>query len=213
MTVMRVLFALLSSALAWTETSVLDDGKAIIGYWGSASDLPPEFQLADALRRGYNVIAVAFGDTLSADGSFEIHTNLGAPPTKAEISRNAGISGDSWQYILYFGGENAAEPYVTDVDGFPILSVDKPSWWWVMHTCNEIYKLETQVTEEQCKEFMKSTGFGYPGGSDRAENLELPVTNYSDGWKMKMQLCAAQLMNCDVVTWTWIRSGSSRTGS
>ena len=24
-------------------------------------------------------------------------------------------------------------------DGFPILSVDKPGWWWVMHTCNEIY--------------------------------------------------------------------------
>jgi elongation factor 3 len=23
-------------------------------------------------------------------------------------------------------------------DGFPILSVDKPGWWWVMHTCNEV---------------------------------------------------------------------------
>jgi elongation factor 3 len=31
-------------------------------------------------------------------------------------------------------------------DGFPILSVDKPGWWWVMHTCNEVYKLETPVT-------------------------------------------------------------------
>ena len=70
-------------------------------------------------------------------------------------------------------------------DGFPILSVDKPDWWWVMHTCNEIYKLETPVTEEQCKELMKSTGFGYPGGPDRATNLELPVTSYSGGWKMK----------------------------
>ena len=84
-------------------------------------------------------------------------------------------------------------------DGFPILSVDKPGWWWVMHTCNEIYKLETPVTEEQCKELMKSTGFGYSGGPDRAANLELPVTSYSGGWKMKMQLCAAQLMNCDVL--------------
>ena len=68
-----------------------------------------------------------------------------------------------------------------------------------MHTCNEIYKLETPVTEEQCKELMKSTGFGYPGGPDRAANLELPVTSYSGDWKMKMQLCAAQLMNCDVL--------------
>ena len=46
-----------------------------------------------------------------------------------------------------------------------------------MHTCNEIYQLETPVTEEQCKELMKSTGFGYPGGPDRAANLELPVTS------------------------------------
>merc|ERR1719215_38684 len=84
-------------------------------------------------------------------------------------------------------------------DGFPILSVDKPGWWWIMHTCNDIYKLENKVTEEQCKELMKNTGFGYPGGPDRAANLELPVTSYSGGWKMKMQLCAAQLMNADVL--------------
>ena len=30
-------------------------------------------------------------------------------------------------------------------DGFPIFSADNPRWWWVMHTCNDIYKLETQV--------------------------------------------------------------------
>merc|ERR1719409_34851 len=84
-------------------------------------------------------------------------------------------------------------------DGFPILSVDKPGWWWIMHTCNDIYKLEEKVSEEQVKELMKETGFGYPGGPDRAANLELPVTPYSGGWKMKMQLCAAQLMNADVL--------------
>merc|ERR1712216_451480 len=48
-------------------------------------------------------------------------------------------------------------------------------------------------------ELMKSIGFGYPGGPDRAANLENPVTTYSGGWKMKMQLCAAQLMNADVL--------------
>merc|ERR1711871_1804638 len=84
-------------------------------------------------------------------------------------------------------------------DGFPILSVDKPGWWWVMHTCNETYKLEKPVTEELVKETMKSLGFGYPGGPERAANLENPVTSYSGGWKMKMQLCAAQLMNADVL--------------
>merc|ERR1711865_324109 len=84
-------------------------------------------------------------------------------------------------------------------DGFPILSVDKPGWWWVMHTCNDIYKLETKVTEEQVIELMKETGFGYPGGPDVAANLDLPVTSYSGGWKMKMQLCAAKLVNADVL--------------
>merc|ERR1711865_925615 len=84
-------------------------------------------------------------------------------------------------------------------DGFPILSVDKPGWWWVMHTCNDIYKLQVPVTEEQVTELMKETGFGYPGGPDSAANLDLPVTSYSGGWKMKMQLCAAKLVNADVL--------------
>ena len=42
----------------------------------------------------------------------------------------------------------------------------------------------------EVKDLMKSIGFGYPGGPDRAANLELPVTSYSGGWKMKMQLCS-----------------------
>ena len=44
---------------------------------------------------------------------------------------------------------------------------------------------------------MKTTGLGYPGGADRAENLDLLVTSYPGVWKMKVQLCAAQPMNCD----------------
>jgi elongation factor 3 len=84
-------------------------------------------------------------------------------------------------------------------DGFPILSVDKPGWWWVQHTVNDVYQIEDKVSEDTVKELMKSIGFGYPGGPDRAANLENPVTSYSGGWKMKMQLCAAQLMNADVL--------------
>ena len=84
-------------------------------------------------------------------------------------------------------------------DGFPILSVDKPGWWWVMHTCNDLYHLEIPVTEEQVKELMIETGFGYPGGPDCAAHLDNPVTTYSGGWKMKMQLCAAKLVNADVL--------------
>jgi len=95
--------------------------------------------------------------------------------------------------------EIADEEVDVQDDGFPILSVDKPGWWWVMHTCNEVYKIENPVDADTVKELMKSIGFGYPGGPDRAANLENPVTSYSGGWKMKMQLCAAQLMNADVL--------------
>ena len=70
------------------------------GKWWSASDLPKESQLAEALQRGYNVIAVTFSDTLGADGSFQFYTELGPPLKKSEISRTAGVSGDSWHYIL-----------------------------------------------------------------------------------------------------------------
>merc|ERR1719217_151776 len=35
------------------------------------------------------------------------------------------------------------------------------------------------IANEQLKELMKSIGFGYPGGPDRAANLENPVTTYS----------------------------------
>merc|ERR1711976_1006748 len=97
--------------------------------------------------------------------------------------------------------EHEIEDEEVDVqdDGFPILSVDKPGWWWVQHTVNDTYKAEKPVTEDQVQELMKSIGFGYPGGPDRAANLENPVTTYSGGWKMKMQLCAAQLVNADVL--------------
>merc|ERR1711939_1045544 len=97
--------------------------------------------------------------------------------------------------------EHEIEEEEVDVqdDGFPIFSVDKPGWWWVVHTCNDIYKVDKKVNEKTVKELMKSIGFGYPGGPDRAANLENPVTSYSGGWKMKMQLCAAQLMNADVL--------------
>merc|ERR1711904_598668 len=74
-----------------------------------------------------------------------------------------------------------------------------PGWWWVQHTVNDVYKVEKKVDEKTVEELMKSIGFGYPGGPDRAANLENPVTSYSGGWKMKMQLCAAQLMNADVL--------------
>ncbi len=53
--------------------------------------------------------------------------------------------------------------------------------------------MEKKVDEDPVKELMKSMEFGYPGGPNRAANLENPITSYSGGWKIKMQRCAAQL--------------------
>jgi len=46
---------------------------------------------------------------------------------------------------------------------------------------------------------MKETGFGYVGGPEVAAHMDNPVTSYSGGWKMKMQLTAAKLLNADVL--------------
>ena len=91
---------------------------AIIGYWGSAADKPALSQLPEALKRGYNVISLAFGDTLKSDGSFEIHTNLGPPPSKKNVTSSAGLPLDSWHYVLSFGGQNAAGPSVPDTEAY-----------------------------------------------------------------------------------------------
>ena len=58
------------------------------------------------------------------------------------------------------------------------------------------------VTREQVETVMLDIGFGNAKkdiGKDRAADMEMGVTTYSGGWKMKMQLCAATLMNADIL--------------
>ena len=89
-----------------------------------------------------------------------------------------------------------------DDKGFPILNIDLCGVEWVVHCCNEIYKMEPKVTREQVEIVMENIGFGNAKkdiGKDRAADMEMGVTTYSGGWKMKMQLCAATLMNADIL--------------
>ena len=49
---------------------------------------------------------------------------------------------------------------------------------------------------------MQEIGFGYAKkdiGKDRAADMGMGITTYSGGWKVKMQLCAATLMNADIL--------------
>lgn len=80
-------------------------------------------------------------------------------------------------------------------DGFPIMNVDLSGIDWIVDTCNNVYQVPTKVTQDQVRTLMEEIGFG----KDRAADPDGQVTTYSGGWKMKMQLCAAQLMNADVL--------------
>jgi elongation factor 3 len=89
-----------------------------------------------------------------------------------------------------------------DETGYPIFNTDLCGIDWVVECCNDFYKMEPKVTREQVEEVMQSIGFGnskkYPE-LERAADAEMPVTTYSGGWKMKMQLCAATLMDADIL--------------
>jgi len=89
-----------------------------------------------------------------------------------------------------------------DDKGFPILNIDLCGVEWVVHCCNEIYNMTPKVNIEQVEKVMEEIGFGNMKkdiGKDRAADMGMGVTTYSGGWKMKMQLCAATLMNADIL--------------
>ena len=89
-----------------------------------------------------------------------------------------------------------------DENRFPILNIDLCGVDWVMDYCNEVCNLTPPVDRESVETVMEEIGFGNKKkgiGLDRAADAEMGVTTYSGGWKMKMQLCAATLMNADIL--------------
>lgn len=89
-----------------------------------------------------------------------------------------------------------------DSEGYPIFNTDLCGIDWVVDCCNEVYMMKPKVTRERVETLMQEIGFGnskkYPG-MERAADAEMGVTTYSGGWKMKMQLCAATLMDADIL--------------
>lgn len=89
-----------------------------------------------------------------------------------------------------------------DDKGFPILNIDLNGVDWVIDCCNNVYQMDPPVNREQVEAVMEDIGFGNSSknlGGDRAADAAMGVTTYSGGWKMKMQLCAATLMNADIL--------------
>lgn len=89
-----------------------------------------------------------------------------------------------------------------DEKGFPILNIDLCGIDWVVHCCNVVYQMNPPVLKEQVEKVMMDIGFGYAEkdiGKDRAADMGMGITTYSGGWKVKMQLCAATLMDADIL--------------
>merc|ERR1712166_1152780 len=82
------------------------------------------------------------------------------------------------------------------------LNIDLNGWQFVVDTCNHLYKKEPPVSEEAVMQALGEIGFK---SKDRGVNLQAaadmnnPITTYSGGWKVKMQLACAHLINADIL--------------
>jgi len=82
------------------------------------------------------------------------------------------------------------------------LNIDLNGIEFVVDTCNNIYKKDPKITEDQVLASLSAIGF-----KNKAKGINLkaaadmcnPITTYSGGWKVKMQLACAQLINADIL--------------
>merc|ERR1712190_13271 len=79
---------------------------------------------------------------------------------------------------------------------------DLKGWEFVMYICNETYKKSPPITKEKVLESLGVIGFkdATKGVNTKAAaDISNPITTYSGGWKVKMQLACAQLINADIL--------------
>jgi len=82
------------------------------------------------------------------------------------------------------------------------MNIDLNGWQFVVDTCNNVYKKQPPIDDETVKKTLGEIGFK---SVDRGVNLQAaadmnnPITTYSGGWKVKMQLACAQLINADIL--------------
>jgi len=82
------------------------------------------------------------------------------------------------------------------------LNIDLTGWEFVMHIVNDYYKKSPAVTEEKVKQTLGETGFKWVEkgiNPSAAADMDNPITTYSGGWKVKMQLTCAQLVDADIL--------------
>merc|ERR1712100_445060 len=69
-------------------------------------------------------------------------------------------------------------------------------------TCNNVYKKQPPVTKDTVLKTLGEIGFKNKElgvNMAAAADMNNPITTYSGGWKVKMQLACAQLINADIL--------------
>merc|ERR1719375_2636367 len=82
------------------------------------------------------------------------------------------------------------------------LNIDLCGWQFVVHTCNNLYKKDPPISEEVVLKTLGEIGFKNKERGvnvTAAADMNNPITTYSGGWKVKMQLACAQLINADIL--------------
>ena len=82
------------------------------------------------------------------------------------------------------------------------MNIDLNGLEFVVDTCNNTYKKDPPITEEVVLKTLGEIGFKNKAkGINMAAAADMcnPITTYSGGWKVKMQLACAQLINADIL--------------
>merc|ERR1712190_719910 len=82
------------------------------------------------------------------------------------------------------------------------MNIDLNGWEFVDYTVNTTYKKNPPVSKDEVIEKLGEMGFK---NKDKklnvlaAADMNNPITTYSGGWKFKMQLACAQIINADIL--------------
>jgi len=82
------------------------------------------------------------------------------------------------------------------------FNIDLSGIEFVMYTCNKTYKKDPPVQADIVEQTLGEIGFknSITGVNPKAAaNMCNPITTYSGGWKVKMQLACALLINADIL--------------
>merc|ERR1719199_1886750 len=82
------------------------------------------------------------------------------------------------------------------------MNIDLNGLEFVVDTCNNTYKKDPPITEDIVLKTLGEIGFKNKEKGinvTAAADMCNPITTYSGGWKVKMQLACAQLINADIL--------------